>query len=197
MCGRFFIASDDAPDELELLLAQAEAWEIKRDPLFHLKRGEIFPGDAAAVIALNRRRGKSAFVMRWGYHVGKRLMINARSESAMDRPMFRESMAQRRCLIPASAYYEWDHRPAKPAKMIFWPDGQQMLYLAGLYRLEADSGQPVFTVLTRPAAEDVACFHHRMPVILPSALTDAWLDHASDPGALLTHSLDHMRYQPV
>jgi len=196
MCGRFFIESDDAPEELELLLEQAESWGERFAPLLKLKRGEISPGDAAAVVAHNKARKTSVFIMRWGFHMGKRLIINARSESAREKITFRESMALRRCLIPASAYYEWDHREKKPPKLLFQPQSSSMMYLAGLYRYEDDQ-QPVFTILTRAADPSIACFHDRMPVILPSNAVDDWLDDQQDPMHLLDLAITTLNWQPA
>lgn len=196
MCGRFFIESDDAPEELELLLEQAESWGERFAPELKLKRGEIFPGDAAAVIARNKARRTSAFVMRWGFYMGKRLLINARSESAQEKVTFRESMTRRRCLIPASAYYEWDHRKKKPPKLLFQPENSSVMYLAGLYRYEED-GQPVFTILTRAADASIARFHDRMPVILPPDAVDDWLDDQQNPARIMERALSSMEWQPV
>lgn len=196
MCGRFFIEADEAPEELDLLLDQAESWGARFAPLVKLKRGEIFPGDAAAVVARNKARKTSAFVMRWGFHMGKRLIINARSESAQEKVSFRESMTKRRCLIPASAYYEWDHREKKPPKILFHPQSCSMMYLAGIYRYEDDQ-LPVFTILTRAADASIACFHDRMPVILPPDALDDWLDDQQDPSQLLSRAMTSMDWQPV
>lgn len=176
MCGRFFIDPDDTPEALAEILAILEEQARRKDPSYRIKRGEICPADEAAVLALNRRLAPAKFLMRWGYHLDKRLVFNARAESAAEKPLFRDSAARRRCLIPASAYYEWDHREARPVKYRFSVSGQPMMYLAGLYRFEPSSDCPVFTILTRPAAERVACFHPRMPVILPEEGVARWLD---------------------
>lgn len=185
MCGRYFVDPDDTPEELERMLEQLENREQRHDQDFRMKRGEICPGDVAAVIALNRARIPSVFAMKWGFPMEKRLIINARSETAAQRVMFRESMQLRRCLIPASAYFEWDHREKKPTKYRFSLPGEELLYLAGLYRLESD--RPVFTVLTREATPEIACFHDRMPVIAAKTQVQRWLDQQAAPEALLDH----------
>ena len=73
--------------------------------------GEVFPGDRVPVLCLSRAGNLRPFAMDWGYTLsdGKRL-INARSETAAEKPMFRESMRLRRCLLPMSAYFEWERR---------------------------------------------------------------------------------------
>lgn len=185
MCGRFYIESDDTPEELIALLNRAEGRVQQSDPAFRLPRGEVRPGDWAAVVSLNRASQRSVFAMKWGFRMEKQLLINARSETAAQKPTFRDSMINRRCLIPASSYFEWDHRTKPLTKYRFRLPESPLLWLAGLYRFEPDSAYPVFTVLTRPAAADVAPFHDRMPVIVPRALTDRWLDRSQPPQLIL------------
>lgn len=182
MCSRFFLPENDAPEELLALLNRAELARRRYEPGFHLKRGEICPGDKAVVLAPNRSRQTTAFIMRWGFRLEKRLVFNARSETAAQRPLFSGSLLERRCLIPATAFFEWDHRLKKPAKFRFWPDNLPVMYLAGLYRFEQD--EPVFTVLMRQAEGCIADIHDRMPVIAPPDQLDRWLDADVHPDFL-------------
>lgn len=194
MCGRFFIESDDTPDELIEMLNRAETRVQAADPSFHLPRGEVRPGDWAAVVSLNRASQRSVFAMKWGFRMDKQLLINARSETAAAKPTFRDSMANRRCLIPVSAYFEWDRRTKPLTKYRFAVPDAPFLWLAGLYRFEADSAWPVFTVLTRPAAPDLAVFHDRMPVIVPPDLTARWLDRNVPPHSVLTAATEALSW---
>ncbi len=197
MCGRFWIAPDDAPEALTALIHAAEGQARRHRSDFALKHGELCPGDEAAVLALNRKLEPSAFVMRWGLRMDKRLIFNARSESAMVKPLFRDSFSQRRCLIPASAYFEWDHRGERKNKMMFWPEGEKLTYLCGLYRVEDDPRHPAFAVLTREAASAVAAFHDRMPVMLPEEAATQWLQPDTDPLALLRMSIENLSFRPA
>ncbi|MCH5285884.1 MAG: SOS response-associated peptidase [Christensenellaceae bacterium] len=196
MCGRFWIPEADGPEELLALLNRAELARRVRHPDFVLKRGEICPGDNAAVLAPNRNRQTSLFIMRWGFRLEKRLVFNARSETASSRAMFRESLRDRRCVIPAASFFEWDHRLKKPAKFRFWPEGRPMMYLAGLYRFEPDAPLPVFTVLTRPAEGVIADFHDRMPVILREEQLDLWLDQGLNPQFFFDEQPPSLASQP-
>lgn len=195
MCGRFYIESDDTPDELIELLNRAEGFGQKADSGFRLKRGEVRPGDCAAVIAMNRAAKRSVFPMKWGFRMDRQLLINARSETAASKPSFRQSMRERRCLIPASAYFEWDHREKPLQKYRFSLPDAPLMYLAGLYRFEPDAAFPVFTVLTREAAPEIACFHDRMPVIVPPELHGRWLDRSLTPLPVLESAQTHLRWQ--
>jgi len=115
--------------------------------------------------------------MRWGFEGYKgRPVINARSETALEKPMFQTSMRERRCLIPASGYYEWmkaEGAGRKTKYQFYTPGGS--LYFAGFYRLEKNSVLPHFVILTRQAVGDAEAIHDRMPVILPEKHIEAWL----------------------
>lgn len=190
MCGRFYIDPDDMSDaELIALLDRERAKAESTGNAFGLALGEVRPGSQAAAIALNRRLQRSAFMMRWGFRVKNKFVINARSESASEKSTFRQSMQVRRCLIPASAYFEWDHRENPLQKYQFNVAENKLIYLAGLYRFEDSSTLPTFTILTREAAPAIACFHDRMPVIIPSHLTDAWLDHHTSPESVMKDAI--------
>jgi len=198
MCGRFYIDPDDMSDaELIALLDRERAKSETSDESSGMTLGEVRPGNQAAVIALNRRQQRSAFVMQWGFRVKNQLVINARSESAADKPTFRQSMQIRRCLIPASAYFEWDHREKPLQKYQFSVEANKLIYLAGLYRFEDASTLPTFTILTREAAPAIACFHDRMPVIIPSHLTDAWLDHQTSPESVMKNAIIDVSWKKV
>ncbi len=69
-------------------------------------------------------------------------------------------MLWRRCLIPASGYYEWEKRGKEKIKYAIRPEGARLLYMAGIYRIE--KGAPVFTILTREVALGIAFIHDRM-----------------------------------
>ncbi len=153
--------------------------------------GDVAPTDMAAVIANNRRLKPDVFPMRWGY-TGASLVVNARSETAYERPMFAESMKKRRCLIPASWYYEWERRGRERVRYAIRPQCEGMMYMAGLYRLTQTGAQ--FVILTRDASPDVAFIHPRMPVILPRETMAEWIDLRGDGQALLREAVLSVRF---
>lgn len=192
MCGRYFINAEDTDEELEEIIAILQ----RRQGSAPIKTGEIFPSDTVPVIANNRRLVPAPFAMRWGYALpGGRRVINTRSETAHERPMFQDGMLRRRCLIPASHYFEWECRGRERIKYAIRPDGAKTLYMAGIYRIE--DGTPVFSILTRAPAASIAFIHDRMPVILPAALREAWLSPDASPDQLLSQAEQQMIFGAV
>ncbi len=120
--------------------------------------------------------------------IGARL-INARIETAAEKPAFRDSFTARRCIIPAEGFYEWEPKDrGKLPHYFFAPDGQS-LALAGLWSSwkDPDSGDRLrtCTILTGEPNEVVQPIHDRMPVILPDTIWDSWLDpEVADAGVI-------------
>lgn len=169
MCGRFYVPEDASIQMIRAIVERLEHRNVK------VKTGDVFPGDIAAVVARNRRLEPQPFAMEWGYHLsdGKRI-INARSETAAHKSMFADGIRQRRCLIPAQHYYEWEKTDDRKVKYAIEPEGAEGFFLAGIYHMEGR--KPVFTILTRDAAEGIAFIHERMPVILPNEAAEDWLN---------------------
>ncbi len=183
MCGRFYIPMDDGPEELEKLLRDAGL--MAPEPL---PRGEITPGMRVPAVCASRvSRTPKPFAMTWGYPVQGKLVINARSETAGVRPLFRDSLRDRRCLIPASAWFEWDHRHGAGTKYRISPSGTDWFCLAGLYRPEGRDAR--CTILTRPAEGGMEELHDRMPVLLRPDEAAAWLDRDTDPAPYFSRNV--------
>jgi putative SOS response-associated peptidase YedK len=109
--------------------------------------------------------------------------INARSESVHEKPTFRRAFKSRRCLIPASGYYEWATELGKyESKQPFFIQSQtegKSLAFAGIFDRWVDPSGEVFesaSIITRPAVDFLATIHNRMPTFLPVNRWDAWLD---------------------
>ena len=191
MCGRYYIAEDDAAEELRQII---EA--VNRRSAGVKTSGEIRPGDTVPVLANSPTLQPGAYAMRWGYTLpdGK-LLFNARSETAADKALFQDGMTQRRCLIPATCYFEWERRGKEKIKYAIAPEGSQMLYLAGIYRKE--DNRAACTILTREPAESIAFIHNRMPVILPAEAVRDWLNIRYDAADVLKVAQENMQYRPA
>ncbi|CAM3687292.1 SOS response-associated peptidase [Isoptericola cucumis] len=216
MCGRYasFRDAQDLVDDLAIA-------DVADDARLLPPSWNVAPTDPVRIVVERPRRidGKntgeitrSLQVARWGLvpswakdpGVGAR-MINARSETLLDKSAFAKPLAVRRCLLPADGYYEWrklDLPPgdaatgeakgrsrAKVPKQPYWihPAGGGVAALAGLYefwrdRSRADDDPDRWlvsaTVITTAASDDLERIHDRMPVILPAHAWDAWLDPA-------------------
>ena len=172
MCGRYYIPDEDSAAELKEIIDQINR-RHNAGPV--LKTGEIAPSDTAPVLANNRSLAVTPFAMKWGYTMSNgKLVFNARSETASEKPLFRDGMTQRRCLVPAAHYFEWEKRGREKIKYAIKPADVSVLYMAGIYRIE--NGIPVFSILTREPASSISFIHDRMPVILPREFTTDWLN---------------------
>lgn len=192
MCGRYYIQTDT--EELSQIIAEVERRQGNSDVHAAMKVGEVFPTNIVPVIS-----GNGAELMKWGYSGYKNRVINARSETAFGKPIFRKSMIERRCLIPASGYYEWQHTQSggnRKQKYALYCSGRP-IYMAGLWRLEQDEALPVFVILTRGAGPGIAVIHDRMPVILPEPVRKAWISDSSDVGALMEKAVDEVAFRAI
>ena len=176
MCGRYTLSS---PGD-----AVAELLELKTAPEL-APRYNIAPTQESAVVRLTAE-GRTLEQLRWGLvpywaaepGVGNR-MINARSESAADKPAFRSSLRRRRCLVPADGFFEWRRTPAGKQPYLIRLAGGGPFAFAGLWdRWIPHHGSPIesFTILTTRPNELTAAVHDRMPVILAPPDHGLWLD---------------------
>lgn len=188
MCGRFALFA--CGDEV------AERFQVAATPILDA-RYNIAPTQSVAVVRATAA-GRELSFLRWGLipswaadpSIGNRL-INARAETVAGKPSFRAAFKQRRCLVPASGFYEWKKESPKRKQPYFIrPRDGGLFALAGLWECWHDPhGQPVesYTLLTTEANELMQPLHERMPVILDPSSERAWLDPSSSSDAL--HSL--------
>ena len=187
MCGRYNFSKNSSSPMVQKVLKNLQDRQIE------VKTGEVNPGDVAAVIASNRKLAPQAFGMKWGYKLpdGK-LIFNARSETAAQKAMFADGMRQRRCLIPADCYYEWQKTAQGKQKYQLAPSNANGFFLAGIYRIE--QGSAVFSVLTKEPVEPIAFIHHRMPVILPKEAMSDWLNPRYNGLEILNAAVGDIRF---
>ena len=108
-------------------------------------------------------------------------MINARSETAPEKPSFRRAFRSKRCLIPADGFYEWKREPGGKQPYYFHMKEGRPFAFAGLWeRWEKDGALLSCAILTTRANSVLEGIHDRMPVILPSGSYDLWLDPDAD-----------------
>jgi putative SOS response-associated peptidase YedK len=187
----------------------AEAFDLAGFPDL-APRYNIAPTQPVAAVRAGEA-GRECVRLRWGLVPSwardtKQAPINARAETAADKPMFRAALRKKRCLIPADGFYEWLARAGEKRKQpyCFRPRDERPFAFAGLWeRWEGPEG-PVEScaILTTEANELVRPVHDRMPVILPAQHWMEWLDVRLQDAAELVPLLrpypaDAMRAHPV
>ena len=115
----------------------------------------------------------------WAKESGKAL-INARSETLAEKPTFRDAFKNRRCLVPASGYYEWKREDGNKIPYYFYRTDEPLFAFAGLY---SEDGK--YVIVTTAASQVISHIHDRMPVILSTDGEKHWLDNENkDPQGL-------------
>ena len=170
MCGRYQFTAEECGEIRQIVQEIQRRWG---DGAF--QPGEIRPTAAAPVLV-----DSGPELMRWGYQLPNTLVINARAETAEEKPLFRESVAARRCVIPSTGFYEWDR---EKKKYLFRLPGERVLYMAGLY--EKRGGEDRYCILTTAANSSMAPIHDRMPLVLRREQLGPWLREPETAAALL------------
>jgi putative SOS response-associated peptidase YedK len=176
MCGRYTITS--APEALRALFRYDERPDFP--PRFN-----VAPTQPIPIVRLADGRREFALV-RWGFVPSWvkdpnafALIVNARGESVCDKPAFRAAMKRRRCLIPADGFYEWQATAGRKQPFYIHARSGEPLAFAGLWETwTGPNGEEVETaaIVTTRANRLLAPLHDRMPVIVPPAAFDLWLD---------------------
>lgn len=140
-------------------------------------------------VLVERGDQMSLFPMTWGLLPGwavrkgsSQRLVNARSETAWELPTFRESMRQRRCVIIANGFFEWQ-RDANDKPLVpyyFHPEKTDWLAMAGIYQASVNDGSPECCVLTTAPNDLMAPVHDRMPCVLDVEQITGWLQSGSD-----------------
>src|SRR3984957_18412649 len=186
MCGRFVITSP--PAALRLIFGYIE------QPNFP-PRHNVAPTQPIPVVILEY--GVRHFrLVRWGllppWVKDPRkfaLLINARAETVLEKPAFKNAMKRRRCLVPADGYYEWQSAGKIKQPYFIYRRDRQPFGFAGLAETWlGPNGEELDTVaiVTAPASADLVALHHRVPVTIAPDDFDRWLDcRANDAGMVM------------
>jgi putative SOS response-associated peptidase YedK len=182
MCGRYTLATPD-PAAIRDRFGIGESVEVRR-------RYNVAPGDEVLTVTTDREGAPRGELLRWGLvpswaktpDTGLK-MINARLETAAERPAYRRAFERFRCLIVADGFYEWQPQPSGPKQPfhITRSDGGLFAF-AGLWSIwHAEDGGTLrtCTILTTAANSAIAGLHDRMPVILAPGAQAPWLDRAT------------------
>ena len=202
MCGRFAVGDTDGQDWADWLALDPELdWPPDGWPTANWN---IAPTQQVGMV-IQGPGGRRAGPARWGLvphwwtkplSEFRMTTFNARSEEAAEKPMFRDSWARRRCLIPAIGWYEWSgEKGAKTPFFITMRRNTPGFWFAGLWSSVTLDGTRIVscTVLTTSAGEATRHLHPRTPVVLDEDEATAWL--ALEEGAGLMHAPDDERVE--
>lgn len=209
MCGRYAMfgpvkTSRAMKQEVDAMGLDLESLLNQRDDQYN-----VAPTQMAPVIA-GGENGVELKALRWGLvpvwakdeKIGTHA-INARVETVAEKPMFRAAFKKRRCLVPASGYFEWRMEDgAKQPYFIHQPDGELLMF-AGLWDAwrpsESAEWLRTFTIITGEPGKVSGNIHDRQPVILPPELLGAWLDTPPADALAMLNALPEaeLAYYPV
>jgi putative SOS response-associated peptidase YedK len=210
MCGRF-VSREQAAIEREYHIRVRDPFE------------RVYNAAPSMTLPVVRRRASEgaavadgheleALPMRWGLVPGwwsqpqlPTATINARSEEAAAKPMWRGAVRHTRCLVPALGWYEWQVTAGAKLAYFIHAAGLAGISFAGLWsawKSPAGSEQLSFAILTRAASAPLAPLHQRMPVVLPASAWDEWLgpwpdEPAARLAAVVARSIGEFEYYPV
>lgn len=193
MCGRYLILDEENNIEIRKIIKEIDAKYAGTPERAEMRTGEIFPTNVAPVLLSSSAGAVQAVPMKWGYPRwdGPGVVINARSETAGSKSMFRASLATRRCVIPASGFFEWAKNTSAGKKHKYFlrlPD-DPVMYMAGLYGIfqknRTGEAYRAFVILTAAANSFVAPIHDRMPVIIEPEKVPSWLHNHTETGIFL------------
>ncbi|MGH6929241.1 MAG: SOS response-associated peptidase [Dongiaceae bacterium] len=187
MCGRYSIATE--PQVLHRLFHLDGAPALR-------PRYNAAPGQELPVVRLDKRGRRELALLRWGLIPSVAEVaavglgnINAQVETVHRMPAFRAAFRRRRCLVLADSFYKWQvtGEGKQPHRFVLKDGGP--FAMAGLWERWEKGGEPVesFTIIVTVASEVVRPIHDRMPMILPPATHQEWLESegATIPLALL------------
>ena len=187
MCGRYVLTA--TPEELQALFGYLDGESFP-------PRYNIAPTQPIAIVRMSHGARRFALV-RWGLVPGWvkdpkafALLINARAEGLADKPAFRGAFQYRRCLVPASGFYEWRTGPdRRKYPFLIRPRAGGTIAFAGLHESwMGANGSEIDTacIITTTANATVGTIHERMPVVIAPGDYERWLDtRANPPGSVV------------
>jgi putative SOS response-associated peptidase YedK len=176
MCSRYFLDADGN------IIAYTSRVPL-RDRI--RRRFNIAPTQEAPVIRPDSNGERDIAMLRWGLvpfwakdlAIGNKL-INARCETVAEKPAFRAAFKSRRCVIPASGFFEWTGEPKHRVPHAITVEDRPLITFAGLWESWKDAGGQVietYTIITTSANRFMSSMHDRMPAIIEPADIDTWM----------------------
>ncbi len=172
MCGRYV---------LEIKPSFNQRFELEDSVINFTSKYNISPGQQNPVI-INLNNQKTLQLMNWGLSPPwlqekspYKSLFNARADSVTRKLTFSDSVRQRRCLVPASGFYEWQQEANTKQPYYFYPKDIDYISFAGIF--DTSGSYTIITTKPNPSVEPI---HHRMPLILSTKDESLWLNNNSD-----------------
>jgi putative SOS response-associated peptidase YedK len=174
MCGRYALEASRKDLWERYLLGEMDEGFVGRE--------EIFPTNESPIIL----PGNELVYQKWGFvePFASRPLINARAETILEKPTFRQPFLSSRCLVPATSFFEWEKSGKEKIKRKIWIGDIPIFSMAGILKTYQDENGEAFTrfsIITTAANEQMAAIHDRMPVILDPEDEALYLDQKADP----------------
>lgn len=178
MCGRYYV-DDTTAREIEKVIQEVdrkirgmcfkEPSVIPKKDIHPTELAPILSADGSGIICRQQRWGLPGYVPKGSDKKGQ-IIFNARCESVMEKPSFRDGILHRRIAIPAKWFYEWNRNKEKNT---FWRSDSPVLFMAGCYNRYEDGDH--FVILTTEANSSMKPVHDRMPLILERDEIADWI----------------------
>ncbi|GAA0441286.1 SOS response-associated peptidase [Lentibacillus halophilus] len=196
MCGRYTLLADEA----EIL----DKFSIEQSIPDYEPSYNIAPGQQVLAVIHDGDKKRAGY-LRWGLipswatdeKIGYK-MINARSETAHEKPSFKHLMTRKRCLIVADSFYEWKRVGNEKQPKRIQLNDRKLFAFAGLWDKWEYGDQKRFTctILTKAANRFMQTIHHRMPIILPKSHEDAWITTTNQSADEVHQFLQEVETEP-
>lgn len=180
MCGRYQLNLD--------VKTMMKSFKIGKNKVGYFNGGEAFPSNDLPIIYQDQDQVLD--IGKWGFELwnSSRLVINARSETVDQKPMFKKYFESQRCLVPISYFYEWkEEEDGSKTKTRIYPYRKENTLLAGIYKYElGDDGknQLTYTILTGPSSGKMMEIHKRAPISVSNENIGTWLNKESSKSDL-------------
>jgi putative SOS response-associated peptidase YedK len=179
MCGRYRIKENDILSQQMRELFNIPDWADNNN----IPRFNIGPGQDIGTVLIGKEGAPKTVKMRWGLvptwdnSPASKLVINARSEGAFEKRMFRDAVQNRRCVVPADGFYEWKRLDEGKTKLPYdiYLKGERPFFIAGIFEYPTGAKPATCLVFTTQPNELMAPIHDRMPVILDADRAKAWI----------------------
>ena len=168
MCGRYQFTAEQSAEILQII--QEVQDKVGMVAARSVPQGEIKPGCKMPVLLATEDGQPTPELMVWGFRTPKSLLINARVETALEKPTFADSTRYRHCVVPSTGFYEWD---GDRRKFHFTSRDSDALYMAGIY--DVRDGVPCYCILTTAPNASMRDVHDRMPLVLEREQIVPWL----------------------